>query len=200
MGKQTITGTGIGQRILVKLLALLTDAVNELRADMNTFVTASGAMVNGVMQLGTLVVSGTTEQFKTTTVLFWKRLGIQFTKAATDNYEFASAYTINTAGATGFFWGAFLIEVTDTGTLTAKAVGADQVYASEALAIAAMPAVTAGSTILGHITIAALEDTKFTCNTDALIDGTDNISCTFYQTAVADLAAQSTTAPSLSGL
>lgn len=135
---------------------------------------------DGVLQIGTLAISATPEDFKTTTTLYWRRLGIQFSKTATDTLAFASAYTINTGAAAGSFWGAFLVETTDGGTITAKAVSADQVYTTEALAIAALPSATAGSVAIGYITVNANDDTDWVANTDDLTDASDCATASFY--------------------
>lgn len=128
-----------------------------------------------LLQHGTLAISATPEDFKTTTPIFIQVDGIQRTLAATDNLAFASGYTINVGTATGDFWGAFLVEATGVATpvITAKANGADQAYASEAEAIAALPAVTAGSVAIGYITVQANTDSAWTANTDDLTAASD---------------------------
>jgi hypothetical protein len=130
-------------------------------------------LADGVLQKGTLAISATTHEYKTTTTMYWRRLGIQFTKAATDNLAFASAYTINTAAGAGKLHGAFLVETTDTGTITAKASAANQVYTTKAAALAALPAVTAGSTVIGAIAVQAKEATAWIANTDDMTAASD---------------------------
>lgn len=128
-----------------------------------------------LLQIGTLAISATPEDFKTTTILLFLEDGIQRELAATDNLAFASGYTINVTPDTGDFWGAFLVEATGVATpvITAKANGADQAYASEALAIAALPAVTAGSVAIGYITVQANTDVAWTANTDDMTPASD---------------------------
>jgi len=152
---------------------------NKVITDLDALETAVnaalGAVGDGVLQGGTLAVSGTTDQFKTTTELVFRKAGIQRVLAATDSLEFVAAPTINTAGDTGSFFGAFLVEATNVATpvVSAKAVSADQVYTSAALALAALPAVTAGSTKIGSIVVGANVDSSWTSNTDDMVAGSD---------------------------
>lgn len=150
------------------------------------------AMRNGVLQHGTLLISAVAaEKFKTTTVLYWRRNGIQFTKGATDNLVFAATDTINTGADPGIMWGSWLVQIGDTGTVTTKRSGADQTFTSEALAIAALPAVDAGNTRIGYITVAALSGTDWVAITDDLTPASDCEDANFYnETVVTPLSAQ----------
>jgi len=142
---------------------------------------------DSVLQIGTLAISGAdATKFKTTTVLYWKRLGIQFTKAATDNLVFSAADTINTAPTAGLFFGSWMVLVGDTGTVTTKSVGADQVYTSAALALAAARALTptAGTVPIGFITIGAKTGASWTANTDDMTPASDCASATFTDATV----------------
>ena len=156
-------------------------SVRSLIAAVSTHVEYSG---DGVLQHGTLAIDAVPEKFKTTTVLYWRRLGIQFTKAATTALVYSSAYTINTAAAAGIKWGAFIVQVTDAGVVSTKAVAANQSYASEAAALAAIPAVDAGNTRIGKITVAAKTGAAWTATTDDMTALSDCTSTTFYNETV----------------
>lgn len=128
---------------------------------------------DGIYQDAALAVSATAEKFKTTQTLYWRRNAIQFSKTATDNLTFSSAYTINTGAAAGIKYGAFLIQINDAGTTSTKAVSADQVYTSAALALAAVPATDTGNTAIGTIVIGAKTGASWTANTDDMTAASD---------------------------
>lgn len=147
---------------------------------------------NGVVQIGTLAVSGVAaEKFKTTTVLYWRRLGIQFTKAATDNLTFTAAHTINTGAAAGIKYGVFLIQISDTGTVATKVPSADQVYTTAAAALAAKPAVDSGYTEIGSLVIGAKTGASWTANTDDMTAASDCASIVIYDATPVTLPAAS---------
>jgi hypothetical protein len=170
---------------------------NPFTRELITLYADIGSELSGgdeLLQIGTLAVSaGDATKFKTTTVVIFTEGGIQRSLAATDNLAFADAYTINTGAATGDFWGAFLVEATgvDTPVITAKASAADQVYASEAAAIAALPAVTAGSKRIGYITVQANTDTDWVAQTDDLTAASDCQAVNFYDDAALEAGTQS---------
>lgn len=182
------------------------DPIGALVAEFNKSVDdgdSLAALLNylsdGLLQIGTLAISGAdATKFKTTTTVYFRKNGIQYSKAATDNLVFQSAYTINTGTDTGSFWGAFLVEATaaDTPVISAKAGAADQAYASEAAAVAALPDATAGSVAIGYITINANDDSAWTANTDDMTDASDVATADFYDNSVlgSDSSAVTTTA------
>lgn len=150
------------------------------------------AVTDGVLQHGTLAIDAVPEKFKTTTVLYWRRNGIQFTKAATTALVFSAAYTINTAAASGIKYGVFLVQVTDAGVISTKAPASDQSYASAALAIAALPAVDTGNTRIGYIVVGAKTGASWTATTDDMTAASDCSSVSFVnETVVASLASLS---------
>lgn len=166
---------------------------DELIADHAIVKTAldliKAAAGDGLLQIATLAISaGDATDFKTTTIAYWRRLGIQFTKAATDTLSFTNADTINTAAGVGSFWGIWLVQISDTGTITTKSPAADQVYASEAAAIAALPAADAGNVGLGYIIINANDDSAWTANTDDMTDASDVATAEFVDASVLSLA------------
>ena len=128
-------------------------------------------LADGLLIHGTLVISATADQFKTTTTAVYTIAGVTYTKAATDNLEFSAADTINTAGADiGTAYGIWLIQINAAGTVSTKPGGGldDQVYDSGAAAIAALPAVDASNVSLGYVLVATPTSTPFVCNTTAL--------------------------------
>ncbi len=138
---------------------------------------------DGLYQEGLLAISAVAEEFKTTQTLIWKVSTVEFQKVATDNLVFAAADTINTAAGAGTFWGIWLIQITDAGVITTKSPSADQVYANEAAAIAALPAVDGGNTSVGYITVEANDTASWTANTDDLTPASDCVSANFVDTA-----------------
>jgi hypothetical protein len=134
---------------------------------------------NTVLRNGGLAISGTAEKFKTVNAWFATFVGIQITNAAEDNLVFTAGHTINTGTDTGFFHGAILIQAVEDGTVSTKVVSADQVYASRALAVAALPAPDALNVALGYIAVAANEDVIWDGNTSDLADGVDCLTAVF---------------------
>lgn len=140
---------------------------------------------DGLLSISTLVISAAAaEKFKTTTTSYFKLNDIQYSKAATDGLVFSAADTINTGGAVGSFWGAWLVQINAAGTVSTKSVGADQVYTTEALALADLPDVDAGNVSLGYISINASDDSSWTANTDDMTDGSDCATATFTDSAL----------------
>jgi hypothetical protein len=142
---------------------------------------------NGILQIGTLAIDATPEKFKTTTVLYWKRNGIQFTKAATTAIVFTAAHPV-----TASKYGIILVQITDAGVVSTKIPGATQTttmaYNSAALALAALPAVDTGNTAIGYIAINNNAG-AWTANTDDLTDASDVTSATFVDVAAATIPA-----------
>ncbi len=95
-------------------------------------------------------------------------------KAVTDNNAFSSAFTINAAGAAGLFWGAVRIQIDSAGVITTKVVSQDQVFATEAEALASVPHSDNGKIGLATITIQMKTGDTFTAQTTALNDATTN--------------------------
>lgn len=154
-----------------KLAAAVTAMINGLRT----------YLADGLLTIGTLAISGVAaEKFKTTTTTNYTIGGIAYVKAATDNLVFSAADTINVGAAVGDFWGGWIVQIDAAGTVTTKSVGADQVYASEAAAIAALPAVDAGNVQVGYITVQANSDVAWTANTDDMTPASDCQAANFY--------------------
>jgi hypothetical protein len=135
---------------------------------------AAVALASEVLAVPGLAISGVAaEKYKTTATAYYKLDGIQRSRSAIDNQLFSAADTINTAAAAGQYWGIWAIQATATGTLSTKSPSADQVYANEAAAIAALPAADAGNVVLAYITLRSKEATAWTANTDDMTEGVD---------------------------
>ena len=135
-----------------------------------------------LISIGTLAISaGTAEDFKTTTIAEYTVNGVPYTKAATDNLNFSAADTINTGTATGDFFGSWVVQINAAGTVSTKPAGGltDQVYASAALAEAALPAADADKAALGYITIGATTDGDWVAITDDMTPASDCQTATF---------------------
>ncbi len=162
---------------------VLTSLSNENKDDFNIaqdLLTEDGIITSTVLSAGS-----TTHQIENTA--FTYRIdGMPYAKAAvTAGTAFSAADTINVAPAVGTFWGVWRIQIDAAGTITTKPGGglSDQVYTSEALAVAALPAVDALNASVGYLTIAATADTEWTAQTDDITSGSDNTSVTFYPEA-----------------
>jgi hypothetical protein len=137
---------------------------------------------NAVLQHGTLAIDATPERFKTTTVLIWRRNGMQFSKAAATGIQFTAAHPV-----TASKFGIILIQVNDAGTIATKIPGATQTttmaYDSAPLALAALPAADSGYIAIGYIAIANNAG-AWTANTDDLTAASDVTSATFVDATV----------------
>ncbi|MEO7889175.1 MAG: hypothetical protein ABIW19_04150, partial [Vicinamibacterales bacterium] len=125
------------------------------------------AVQDGVLQHGTLAIDAVPEKFKTTTAAYWRRNGIQFTKAATTALVFTLNHII-----TASTFGIVLVQITDAGVIATKVPATTQAYATAALALAALPAVDAANVALGYIAIANNAG-DWTANTDDLTAASD---------------------------
>lgn len=128
---------------------------------------------DGVLTDGTLAIDAVPEKFKTTTMAKYVISGLEYDKAAETALVFSAADTINTGTAAGDYWGIWLVQINAAGTISTKSPSSDQVYASEALAIAAKPAADSGNVELGYITVEANTDSAWTANTDDLTPASD---------------------------
>lgn len=96
--------------------------------------------------------------------------GVYLRKAAENNVAFSSAYTINAADVAGQWWGAVRIQMDSAGVITTKVVSADQAFATEALALVAVPNADADKINLGTVTVRTKSGVSFVFNT-GLITG-----------------------------
>jgi hypothetical protein len=160
------TGTGRQRFEQINVTTSGDELGTSLSNDLVTYLTG------GLLAIGTLTVSGANAaKFKTTTTAYYRINGIQYSKAATDNLVFSASDTINTGTDTGVFYGAWGVDIDAAGTVTTVSVGADQVYASAAAAVAAVPAVVSTKSRLGIITVGAKTGAAWTANTSELNTG-----------------------------
>jgi hypothetical protein len=157
-------------------------AFSTLRSILSAINDVLTYQTSALLQHGTLAIHSTPEQFKTTTVAYWRRGNIQFSKAATTGLTFSAAHPV-----TASKFGIVLVQVNDAGTISTKIPGATQTttmaYDSAPLALAALPAVDAGNVALGYIAIANNAG-AWTANTDDLTDGSDVTTATFVNATV----------------
>lgn len=145
---------------------------------------ADGLLIHGTMT----TTASDSVKFKTTTTAVYTLSGVTYTKAATDNLVFTAAHTVNTAAGAGQFYGIILVQINPAGVVSTKVPSADQTYASDTLAIAALPAVDTGNDALGYILIYTKEARAWTANTSDLF-GVDCATVTFTNTQVKALPA-----------
>lgn len=126
-----------------------------------------------VLVKGTIVIDAVPEKFKTTTIAYYRIGGAQYTKAATTAIVFTAAHVINAST-----FGVVLIQINAAGTVSTKVPLATQLYASAALARAALPAPDAGNVVLGWIEIANNAG-DWTANTDDLTNASDVTTAAF---------------------
>lgn len=168
--KTGATGATVAWTLTAAQANLLVSTINSLRS----------YVADGMLQIGTLAISAVPEKFKTTTEAIFRIGGLPYTKAATDNLVFSAADTINTGSAAGDYWGIWLVQINAAGTVSTKSPAADQVYASEAAAIAALPTADANNIQIGYITVEANNGTDWVANTDDLTAASDCQAANFY--------------------
>jgi len=128
---------------------------------------------SAILQHGTVEITADTAKFKTTTPIYLRSRGIQFgPHNAEDNLEFSAVHTVNTAAGEPLVWGAILLQIDEAGAKTTK-IGpttqtADQAFATEAEALAALPAPDAGKLAYGAITVQSKASTEWVANTSDL--------------------------------
>lgn len=141
-------------------------------------------LTDALLAIGTLAIWTTTDQFKTTTIANYLISGLEYNKAVETGLEFSAADTINVGTASGDFWGIWLVQVNAAGAISTKSPSSDQVYASEALALAAKPSPDSGNIELGYIIVEANTDSAWTANTDDLVAASDCQAVSFNDGAV----------------
>lgn len=182
--------------------------VDELHDDHATFRTVVGdlkALVNGLRTM--ILYQGlgnpgfaidTNFDVKNANAITYLNGGTLKSLSANTSFDTGTAATFPQGQ-----WGVALLSVDSSGTAVVTwetAAGAG--YADEATAIAAMPAVPAGNTPLGYVTVQAHAANSFTAGTDALTTGTGgNVAAAtnYYNTSNANAevvgAAVSSSAP-----
>jgi hypothetical protein len=148
-------------------LANVNEAVNELKTLVNQLRNA--ALYATLGNPGFVI--DTNFDVKNGTAFYYTNGGTLKTFAANGNFNTGTAKTV-----TASLFGAALLSVSAAGAgVVTWASGAG--YASEALAIAALPAAAATETPVGYFTIQA-HASGFTAGTDALTTGTGGNVCT----------------------
>lgn len=148
-----IQPTGLNQGDLVRFMQNVRDVVNALRnQSFNRALAKSG-----------LAIGGTTTSYKHTTQVPYVAGGILVLSATTADHAFTGTEVI-----TLDTWGVFLITLSAGGTWKSTPAAATMAYASEALAIAAMPSPPANEAVMGYITIRARSTVNFTAGTTTL--------------------------------
>jgi hypothetical protein len=156
--------------------------VRELANDLVTYLT-DGKLTTATL---TVSVSLTPIKYTITAGTIFRISGVCYYKG-TETVAFTSANTINVGVATcaAGMWGAWSVNIAASGTLSSVAPAADQVYLTEAAAIAALTAPVAGTVKLGHITVNSNIDSGWTANTDDLTAASDCIGSFYYNTPAA---------------
>lgn len=162
-----ITTKGLDQLTLVQYLGNVRDQVNELVSQITQLRKA--ALYNVYGNPGFVI--STNFDVKNATGVFYSNGGTL--KALNTNSNFDTG---TTKVLTASKWGAAVLSVdaSGTGIVTWASGGA---YASEALAIAALPAVAATETPFGYVTVLS-SGSGWTAGTDALTTGTGGTAAT----------------------
>lgn len=121
-----------------------------------------------------LAIDAVPEKFKliTNTVVFTVG-GVVKTKAPATAIAFTTTHTI-----TANKYGAILVQINASGTVSTKVVSATQAYATSAAAVAALPLADTNQVALGYITIANNAG-DWVATTDDLTDASDVTTATF---------------------
>ena len=93
---------------------------------------------------------------------------------AAETSKASSAISLTAGVVPANTWALYRFGIAANGTITVYTAAANTTtgYASEALAIAAMPAVGAADRAIGYVTVRAAAAATFTPGTDALVGGT----------------------------
>ena len=145
---------------------------------------------DGLLISSDLAISETAAKFKTTATAAYTIGGLCYTKAAADGLTFTAADTINTAGGEGDFFGVWLLQINAAGAISTKSPAANQVYTSEELAIAALPAAGTGNIAIGYIVIGAKTGASWIANTDDMTPTSDCASAKFVDATLKTLPAK----------
>lgn len=148
-------------------------------------VTARVIIVNDNQTIGAvgLAIDAVDQKFQVSQ-FYYDVNGTPFKKAAATAIVFSAAYTVNNAAAAPQVWGAFLVQIDNAGAVTTLAHAADQTYASEATAIANLPAAATNKVAIGYITVKSKASTKWTANTDGLDSGAEADTVNFYDAEI----------------
>ena len=133
----------------------------------------------------TTLSTGTTAERVANTAFAYRIAGMPFAKAAVAaGTVLGITDTINTAGATGTFFGGFAAQINAAGTITFKSAATNQTFTSKAAAEVAARAIapTAANVIFGYFVVEVV-DADWVAATDDLTAGSDCVSVTYYPVA-----------------
>jgi hypothetical protein len=172
-----ITGSGMNQGDLVKVLGNLRDVVNELITDHALFKTQVAADVASINLLRTSLYNrpmgnpgfaiDTNFDVKNANAISYTNNGTLKSLAANTSFDTGTSQVIATSGK----WSAALLSVSNAGAATVT-WSATLNAATEAAAIAALPALPANHTPLGYITVQSHASNTWIAGTSALTTGT----------------------------
>lgn len=130
---------------------------------------------NGIIINGDLAVTTPTNKFKTTATMSYRIIGATYSLTAQAALTFSAADTINTGAASGYFWGAWLVQVNPSGTISTKSPSSDQVYTTKLAAFNAVQALSpdTNNIVIGYIYVQSNADVDWVANTDDLVAGSD---------------------------
>ena len=118
------------------------------------------ALLGDYVSKATTLSVGSTAENIANTACRYRINGTSYTASANAvGTAFTSADTINTAGSTGLYWGVWAVQINSSGTISTKSPSSNQVYTTEALAIAALPSADTDNVILGYVTVNSLSHT-----------------------------------------
>ena len=174
-----VSETGVDQFNLIRLLRNTVDLLNELRADHATFVSLTDENKTLVNDLRTYL-TGDRLWSGNPALAIDTNFDVQSANACEVSIDgtlaSVAAATCDTGTAASFAaatWGIFLVSSDSAGSLTATwDDNSNAGFASEALAIAALPAAPASEAPIGYVTVLAHASNTFTAGTDALQGGT----------------------------
>lgn len=165
------------QRALAALLGAI-------RTDLNAIV---GHLSSDGIIIPTTLSKGTTPENVATTAFGYVIDGLPVYKAAVAGGTAPAAATINTAGATGTFYGGFALQINAAGTISTLPASGDQAHTTAAAAYAYAQTITptAGNVIAGYFVVGSAADADWVGGTDDL-DGdgsSDSSSVVYYSVA-----------------
>lgn len=147
-------------------------ALRDLLLQFNKIVTDLGVVCSSIVGTGVLVPTALSRGTTVTLAASASTISIAGVPAA------VGALTAQAFGALGTIpadkWGLIAVERVANGTTTFVSAAANYTtgYATEAAAIAALPAITAGKVRVGYLTILTGAATPWVAGTDALAGGT----------------------------
>lgn len=162
----------------------LTALLGAIRTDLNAIV---GHLSSDGIIIPTTLSKGSTPENVATTAFGYVIDGLPVYKAAVAAGTAPAAATINTAGASGIFYGGFALQINAAGTISTLPASGDQVHATADAAYTYAQTITptAGNVIAGYFVVGSKANTKWTGGTDDL-DGdgsSDSSSVVYYSVA-----------------